>query len=1058
MSIKLLSASAGSGKTFNIAMFYIYLALKNEKNYSKILALTFTNAAVNEMKSRIIKYLHLLSNNDTKTISDFKKYLSNNNLYSDDIVKDIHIKAKNILLNIVYNYYSFSIYTIDSFLQKILSSCLFELNYHNNYTLIVDNNNLIDDVISDFLIYPFPNDNIQLKKWLEEFIKYKISLNKNIYIKDELTKLANEINKEFYYFNKDKLKLEKNNNKLNDIKQKLDKIQENFVEELHEISNEFVQLCQKNNLTKDDFIKKSKGIANILETKFREFKKGNDVKSILSTTLKDFIDNGKWFQKEKETNITIEFEKLYHKIKSCKEKSNEYETARLIEKNIFLIGLIQHIIDLLDDYKNKNEILLLSDVAKILLEFIKENYLFIYEKLGVKYEYFLIDEFQDTSKLQYLVLKPLLEESLSQANSQNILIVGDIKQAIYRWRNGNWKIMQNDLEKDFNNNIIKESLEFNFRSKPNIINFNNIIFTQLKEKLKDEIKDELKEHLNDIYKDCIQKYPQDKPLDNNFGFVKVILPDNLNNNNNKFHTEQAEEPEEQEENSEDKEKWLIKEIENLIDKNYSNIGILVRTNTEAKKIFKLLSESESSIIKEQTIVSKESITYRSSLVVEWLMHYLHFLYTKSSQSEYVMNTYIKDLIKGQQQLNEFLNSLPSITNENTPLYLMVENIFQHLFSYKEIPEGEKIFALNFMEKIENLIYKQGNSEKQFVDWYFKQGRDETIMFTSKEKGIFIETIHSSKGLQYEAVIIPYVNWPKRNISDEYLWEDNNLNTYNINNDLPTVLLKYEKSLENSHFQEAYETELFYKKIDNANLLYVAFTRPMNALIINIENSGIGKDLINILNDDSFLNININIDNQNKKIIDFKDNNTFIFGELIPLNQSKEIKIKTHYTWTKTNIPNFEIVVKEDDFLKYDDEILHGNLIHKIIEKINDINNWKIKAEKILSETNIPEKEKIKILSKLEKLFAKDSLLYSWYLNSKKIISEQSIINNNDVRRPDKIFINDEKTIIVDFKTGKTELSHYKSQIENYTNLLKTLGYNNVESYIVNVDTEEILKL
>ncbi len=1036
MSIKILSASAGSGKTFNISMFYIDRVLQNPENFKKILALTFTNAAVNEMKNRILEKLYELSVGNKKVIDEYKNYIKTKNdvqqLNDDNII----IKNADIALKtIIYNYHYFSVFTIDSFLQKIFVNCLVELDLRKNYKLIVETDNVIEEVIDEFLnIYNVEKD---VLNWIKEFVLNIIFSLKKVNLKNEFLQLAQELNKEFYFFHKDKIE-NKDLKIYNEIVQNLNIKQKNFIDKINNISKDFRSFCSNNGFNYNDFKGGEKGIGNIIFNKFHNFKKLSKIEEIKTKTLINFLDSGEWFSK----SITISSDKLqylellYNNITQLfTTEAEKYETARIIEDNIYNIGLIHKVIQLLTLHKNENSILFLSDIAQKIKDFVSENYLFIYEKFGIKYNYILIDEFQDTSKLQYYVIKPLIEESLSsKENETNVLIVGDVKQAIYRWRNGDWELMSKKLQEDFFK-LNKYSLEVNWRSHPNIVNFNNLLIKQLIEN------ENYKNIVGNNYDDYFQKYSQNN-LSNKFhGYVKVIL-DEINKEN-------------EQDALEVEENWLIHEVKQLVNNNYRNIGILVRSNIEARKVFSLLTQSNSLSDIQLLITSKESITYSNSLFIELIMYLVDHIYSESSISNYIITEIIKKLYKKEDDKCQlFKNYLLNKFKVKQPLslFLTVELIINETLAFVEIDDNEKIFAYNFLQMLNSYLAKNDNNEIAFIDWYFKEGKNKTIVLTSKSEGIFIETIHNSKGLEYEAVLIPYVNWPKRNIS-EYLWIENN-----EDDNLPVVLLNSTKALLETAFTNEYKKNKDKNKIDDLNILYVALTRAKKALIFKVYNTGIGSEIINVLNSPIFLNKELEIDGKKEKIEKFKKENIIEIGEL----QNQQIDIKQNekevLVWNKTNLFDLSLIINSNDELNTNKNIAYGNLIHKILEHITKIDSWQSAAEKVFYEYNVTEEDAKIIKNKLELILDTGTELYSWYKNSVEVLSEQIIISFNRKYRPDKIFILKDSVVIVDFKTGETDLEKYHYQIKKYSNILFQMGYTNVNAYLCNIDKNILEKI
>lgn len=1050
MSIQILSASAGSGKTFYLSMFYIHIALKDKYNFKKILALTFTNAAVNEMKSRILEKLHALSKSDIKTLDEYRNFVTNElkvNLPTDDFIVK---QAKHVLQNIVHRYHFFSVFTIDSFLQKVLSSCLYEIGVPGHYELVVDSKPLIEEAIENFLFASNSEDDVL--QWIDEFISYRLDIEKSIHLKNDFLKLAEQINKEFFYFNQKAF--EKDDfDKYSKITQHLKQFQQNFANQLANIGRDFDNLCKQVGFLASDFKNGERGFAGVILKKIKNFKAGSKIDFYKGNFL-DFLNNGQWFANgnnnalAKFTPYQQEFENIRHQLGNLLTEQNilKYETYRTIEENIYNIGLIHKIVRHLNAYKAANSVVLLSDVARMLVDFINENYLFLYEKMGVRYEYFLIDEFQDTSTLQYSVLKPLMEESCSKSsNNNNVLLVGDVKQAIYRWRNGEWQLMSKIVADDFQGKTNFKPLQYNWRSLPNIINFNNLLFEEL-------INTESFHCASNNYNDLKQHYPHNS-YPSKWGYIKIIFENKEKNDDQNV---------DDEDNTNGTTSfdlaWLIDEIRRLREKNCEYIGILVRRNVEAQQVFQEISQ-HSDITSDMPVVSRESITYRNSLLVESIMYLLHYTYTSSSLSIYVVNEFLKKLQQKSQHIDIETLAEEVAKIQYMPLLDKIEYIYQQLLQAFVIVEAEKVFYFNFISLVHQKIRQLANNEVAFVKWYFQEGRDKTIVLTSKERGIYIETIHASKGLQYDAVIVPFINWTSKNNND-YLWIENKLEE--LKNELPTLLISGKKELEGTHFKEDFLAETEKKQIDDLNLLYVALTRAKEALICKVyEKKGIGKNLYELMTSETFLNKLIEIDSQESQVRKFYHDNVLEFGTLAEFQSKSALQNVNVEILEQVNIVSSgllkqqHLLLKKQELRYTNQQMEYGVLVHAVLEQLNTLHQWEKYARKVLHASGIGDVVQNEIMEKLNLLFSSESKLYRWFGEARAVYSEQPLLKDKHLLRPDKIFEFDDKIIVIDFKTGEGNLSKYDSQLKEYADCLYQLYRNKtIEAYLLNIDNNE----
>ena len=1083
MSIKVLEASAGSGKTYQLSMFYVKLALENPDKFKKILAITFTNAAVNEMKLRILDRLYSLANNDPKSLNEFKTFATDGkingnhiNQLSDAAIADA---AKNVLYNILHNYQDFSVSTIDSFLQRLFRGALYEIGVRYNYELIVKNDDIYAEAVDDFIVNL--QENNQSFSWLIRFIEDKLRQDKSFNYNNMLLELIREINKEFFYEYEDDFINKLTDDDFKDIIKCLNDIMDVFLVKAKEINNEFNKICQRNNITQNNFYQQTKGPASFLGSKIEKFKKGYEIKKLLPNSY--FYDglNGKIFSNS--NTITLQNNDL-QTIKDLLISYNDlinnegknYETARIISNQIYNIALLSDILKSLDNYKKTNNILLLSDIGKMLRRFIENNYIFIYEKLGVYYEYFLIDEFQDTSHVQYEILKPLINESLSQTQSDNVLLVGDIKQAIYRWRNGDWEIMKDTIDTDFPNFISRENLKENWRSYPNIVKFNNALFSELlglKDLFmeKNENIDEPRYHakinyIKEIYIDpdknrnVEQVIPDTKKSQfNNFeGYVKLYVAKDKDNKNKNIATNEeylaTDDVSEPTKNEEDNEvlEFVKDNVDKLCKNGYKNIGILVRTNKEAIKIFKYLLEKPPNNDSDFKIISDESISFANSDAVLWIVFTLYKLQNNSTYASYMSEAFY-DFIKTSKSKNydDLMNDLSKNINfiaQN--LYFKAEYLVNII--YNGLDDKEKVFCMHFLQLIKNYQREHNNNEVMFINWFLNNGVKQSLKITDEKNGVHISTIHKSKGLEYDAVIVPFVNWTGN--KSDFLWfEKPNL----CNSNIPAFLLKASSDLVNTHFADGYYMEKSKKFVDDLNLLYVALTRAKKVLIANIENQNIGKEVMKCINN------NFKIDGldviSNYKSTDYNENyDIYEIGNLVNNTTDATDGSIEKFQWTSKENVGIEIKIKENYSLSTKEKIAHGVLIHDILRVIDDIDNWEKNADKILKKHHKTIDEIDKIKKNIRTIFETKPEVKNWFTNAQEIVSERDLANDTKMFRPDKIFIHPDKIIVVDFKTGETNLEGYKKQVKNYIEILHQIFDKDIEGFLLNIDNNELINV
>ncbi|MFA5405038.1 MAG: UvrD-helicase domain-containing protein, partial [Ignavibacteria bacterium] len=465
-------SSAGSGKTYKLSKEYLKLAFKYPGAFKSILAITFTNKATEEMKNRILKFLIDLSNQNDP---ELKKQLT-----EEGVEGNIQELAKITLQAILHNYSDFSISTIDSFFNRVLRSFSKELKLQIGYDIELDRSEVLKKITE--MLFKDLNKDVELRKYIEEFILMKISEDKGWDIERDIMKLGEEIFKERYWEKKFQIAESENFEEISDSREKIrillkdiNYLISNFEDYLKKIGDDSEMVMKQYGLEVGDFAYSETGVIGFLLFKIRRFK-NYDISA--KRVQKAYEANEGWFAKSSKKKEIIQKaidDGLYALLKNAVEyiqnESVKYYSAKELKNILYTLGIFEDLISKLNEYRISNRQLLQSDVNNILQGLIStDNSPFIYEKIGSNFKNLLIDEFQDTSTFQWKNLLPLIINVLSEKNTA--LVVGDVKQSIYRWRSGNMMLLLTQIYDDlegFNELIKTEYLKTNRRSREEIV-------------------------------------------------------------------------------------------------------------------------------------------------------------------------------------------------------------------------------------------------------------------------------------------------------------------------------------------------------------------------------------------------------------------------------------------------------------------------------------------------------------------------------------------------------------------------------------------------------------
>ena len=1058
-AFSIYDASAGSGKTYTLVKEYLKIILVSKKPdaYRNILAITFTNKAVHEMKSRVLESLSQFSkaNPSEKALQLMQDISSDTGLSLNAITE----KAKSIIKNLIHNYAAFDISTIDKFTHKVIRAFAHDLNLPITFEVSLDTEILLTEAV-DAIIAEAGNDE-ELTKLLVDFTMEKTDDDKSWDISREIMEtgklILNENNREeITHFDKKKI------TDFIVIKNKLTELTKELETACVDLANDALLLIENNGIDTNsfpygtfpkhlNFFREKDSRAN--NHRFREFddikiKKDAKDKAIIESiipTLLEILDS-----------IYIKIEKLL------------FYMAFL--KNITPLSLLNTLSNKLSEIQKEQGILSITEFNKLIHDQIQNQPApFIYERLGEKYKHFFIDEFQDTSEMQWQNLIPLIDNATSSEDllgeRGSLLIVGDPKQSIYRWRGGKAEQFI-ELSKDVNpfNNPEKKlfSLKTNWRSYSNIIDFNNQFFGFI-----------ANEFAHNDYKDLYKNHSHQEENNKKGGYVNIsFLPK----------TEKADYGEE--ENPAKVEMYLLATLDRIqkVKANgfsYKDIAILTRKKDNGIAIANYLTQHGIPIL------SSESLLIGSSSEVQCIINVLYYLKNNNDRESkanflyYIASTRDKSSngkkLNDQEKLgiHDFI-ALGMEQNSETDFEQWLASFDIH-FSFKNtrkkslyeatesviskiIPiEKRNAYVQFFLDIVlEQDIKKQAGISDFLLYWDANSGKL-SIPSPEGKEAVRIMTIHTSKGLEFPVVIFPFAEEDYSKGPREKIW----LNADEEQVGLPKVLV--DKNNNVSGYGESaaliYQQKKQEELLDDINILYVAMTRAEEQLYIISGIVSRNKDGILPSNTASFFIKFLEEKNRyNEGKLEYE------FGSSEKLSETEESKDETEIIpqlTTTLNMKNIKIAQRESLMwnTKQQKAIEYGNILHEILSFIKTKEDIDLAITKAIENGLIVSSQKEYVLKTIHEIVNHQDLSL-FFSNEHKILNEKTIIQKEgNLVIPDRMVLTKLNEIyLLDYKTGSHQ-TKYQLQLENYQKAIEKMGFKVTKKALVYIgDTLEIVNL
>lgn len=1092
-------ASAGSGKTFTLAVEYISLLVKDPENYQHILAVTFTNKATQEMKMRILSQLYGIANSLQSSQQYFNKVKEKTNM-PDAVIRN---NARAALTLLIHRYNNFRILTIDAFFQQVLRNLAHELGQTANLRVDLNNEEITEKAV-DQMIESLEKGQPVLQ-WISTYINNSIEDDNGWNIIGKIKTFGTNIFKDFYKAHEANLKEQLSNaddfkvyettlrKRRNDIRKTFNSkarsilseiknanldIPSNYRSGLYKYLTDSAIAPLTNKPLKAGVLKANESPQNWTSSKCAKADKQQIqtlAAEVLSAQLSELIayNNDNW---------------------------NEFQSIQLTLSHLSELRLLHAIADAVDNLTKDTNRFMLSNTQALLKELIADSDTpFIFERIGARLKHVMIDEFQDTSTIQWQNFQVLLANCMAQELSQN-LIVGDIKQSVYRWRQGDWGIL-NNIEKSFAHQKIRlETLDYNYRSEKRIIDFNNAFWEQCVANTAKEVAQDDAEKAKIVqkaYEDVAQK--THKTTEN--GFVKISLYPSKN-----MKEAVLEE--------------LIETIKELFNngyggKNQSKIAILVRSKSNIQDIVNALLQSFGNEI---NIVSDEAFRLDASLSVNIIVSAMHLLthpddvltrgklvklYNQEVLKKPLTDTDLLVSINGsnnidtknidkkerrklatEQQMAKLNSQLPPeyVVNRELLLGLPIVDLVDKLFMLFGLDrlEGQSSYICTLYDTLNDFLKDHTADIDDFINEWENSLSSKTIQ-SDEIEGIRIMTIHKSKGLEFDNVIIPFCSWEMEKKGTLWCETKNKPAPYNK---LPLLPIDFSRDkLIGTVFEDDYKEEHFQNIVDNLNLLYVAFTRASKNLFVFGLRQG-KTTLDNISKGTPPGNRSYAIELALKQVseqlqgssLSFPDDIGseihFEYGTLVPETHEKEhavadnpflIKPDKHIVSIATypQAATFKQSNKSIEFVKGEDVdpsdrtryIKIGNVLHQLFSTIYTTADIPARLNELEQQGIIYNDEitSAQLRTRIEDAITNPQV-QEWFSKRWQLYNECTILEYNkdtnemEEHRPDRVMTDGKEFVVVDFKFGK-EREEYKKQVQQYMEILIRMGHKKVSGYL-----------
>ncbi|MDL1912935.1 MAG: DNA helicase UvrD [Bergeyella sp.] len=1033
-----ISASAGSGKTYFLVQKILSLCLASPGAFDTIknvLALTFTNKAANEMKERILlglKSFTAQNYKDNLLLIDVQNTLKKQGI--EITPEELHFRSQNVLDYVLHHYSSLNVGTIDKFNSRLIRSFSYELGLPQQFSLEIKNEPFLVEAI-DRLLHKIGDDEKRSTVFMD-LVLYHLEHEERVHVRQTLYERAKDYIQDRHY-----AELKKNISfdwdTYEKLKKKLRKDISDSKEKSKKVALHSLRLIEEKKLTSHDFYGKSRNSIAVFFSEYIKFLEGRRDFPFPSNEDKS-LENFRKGSTSKVPGTKSAVEEILETLIENRQKIIKLHIKRTktekILQELLPFKFNQEIQSTLKQIENEQEVLLLSKFNALIYEHLRnEPSAFIYEKIGVRFHHFFIDEFQDTSTLQWKNFIPLKENSLS-TEGNSFTLVGDPKQSIYRFRGGDSRIML-DIIHGREPSVLPpriEILQNNWRSAKNIVDFNNALYPFLSENLKEE------------HRLLFSQQAYQKSIRKNMGRVKVHLSDYSRNQEDFF---------------ESASRQMLLDIQECLDNGhaFSDIAIICRTAKEIGAYMSLLGKNKVNYMGKRSYiktVGEKGLTLDTSLTLKAVIEFLKWQEDPLDLSSVVRCLYYLQTL-GRINTTDFTKEILEIIEypkkekitahiekkyalRLTPKNLPKLSLYNTLeYFSQEFSQGSKEihFILNFLEIAYNFCLHTDPSLKKFLLYWDEEAHKISLKTSDTLDAIKFMTIHSAKGLEFPVVFLPQPNSVRN--SKENCWyslsEHESLQSIYIS-PFNTKLSPYDQDIQNFNEENTYQNTL-----DKLCILYVATTRPREQLFLYLQRPSTGSKGTGIY---EFISSKYPRSGDESSF-DLYPEHDFICKKSNPgnlLHTKTTLSIPPLRTPALLS-PLIQIATPAKNYQNTNPKIRKGILTHEILAKLKTEKDLEPVLLSYLLEGSLTQKDKDEIKKNLLQVL-RNKKYAPYFREGLEVISERDIFISDGISstalRPDRIIQTQDGIMLIDFKTGTPRPSH-KTQMNTYKNALKSMG-------------------